>query len=178
MAQKLGENVRERRKLRQLSLDQLALLSGVSRAALSQMETCRGNPSLSVLWKVSVSLGMSLGELLGGGVREPAAVKCRGPVMRSADGRVETRMLSPAGSRVEVLECRLPSGGIHVPEVRPPGTRELVVVLDGTIRLRLPDEQHEVDAGESVWIHADQVREYENSGTADVRYHDVVVPGR
>jgi transcriptional regulator with XRE-family HTH domain len=39
--------------------------AGVSRAALSQIETLKSNPSLSVLWKIAVGLGIPFSELLG-----------------------------------------------------------------------------------------------------------------
>jgi transcriptional regulator with XRE-family HTH domain len=39
MARRVAANLRDMRKARNLSLDQLAIASGVSRAALSQIET-------------------------------------------------------------------------------------------------------------------------------------------
>src|SRR5688572_9349151 len=65
MARRVADNLRERRKDRGMSLDQLAVASGVSRAALSQIETGKGNPSLSVLWKIAVGLQIPFSELLG-----------------------------------------------------------------------------------------------------------------
>ena len=61
----MADNLRERRRVSHLSLDELAKLSGVSRAALSQIETCKTNPSLSVLWKVAVGLKIPFAELIG-----------------------------------------------------------------------------------------------------------------
>jgi DNA-binding XRE family transcriptional regulator len=56
LGRRVADNLRERRRVSHLSLDELAKLSGVSRAALSQIETCKTNPSLSVLWKVASGL--------------------------------------------------------------------------------------------------------------------------
>src|SRR3712207_4093649 len=56
LARRVATNLRERRKSRGLSLDQLSAAAGVSRAALSQIETLKSNPSLSVLWKIAVGL--------------------------------------------------------------------------------------------------------------------------
>ena len=56
LGRRVADNLREHRRVSNLSLDELAKLSGVSRAALSQIETCKTNPSLSVLWKVAVGL--------------------------------------------------------------------------------------------------------------------------
>src|SRR5512133_1702345 len=66
LGRRVAGNLREKRKARSLSLDQLAVASGVSRAALSQIETQKSNPSLGVLWKIAVGLGIPFAELLGG----------------------------------------------------------------------------------------------------------------
>src|SRR4051812_40356784 len=65
LGRRVAENLRERRRTLGLSLDDLAAASGVSRAALSQIETCKTNPSLSVLWKVAVGLQIPFSELIG-----------------------------------------------------------------------------------------------------------------
>lgn len=52
LARKVADSLRELRKTRRMSLDQLAEVSGVSRAALSQIEGSRTNPTLAVLWKI------------------------------------------------------------------------------------------------------------------------------
>src|SRR4051812_3239589 len=63
----VADSLRKLRKTRQMSLDQLAATSGVSRAALSQIEGARTNPTLSVLWKIAVGLGVPFQSLLGPG---------------------------------------------------------------------------------------------------------------
>ena len=65
LGRRVADNLRERRRVSHLSLDELAKLSGVSRAALSQIETCKTNPSLSVLWKVASGLKIPFAELIG-----------------------------------------------------------------------------------------------------------------
>src|SRR5690349_2094607 len=91
-ARRLAVNLRDRRKARGLSLDELAVASGVSRAALSQIETCKTNPSLSVLWKIAVGLGIPFSELLGeSGPSVNILRRADAQVLRSADGRLESR---------------------------------------------------------------------------------------
>src|SRR5882724_9421282 len=66
LGRRVAESLRELRKERRLSLDQLAAASGVSRAALSQIEGSRTNPTLSLLWKIAIGLGVPFQALLGG----------------------------------------------------------------------------------------------------------------
>src|SRR5512142_3364674 len=94
LGRRVADNLRERRRVSRLSLDELAKLSGVSRAALSQIETCKTNPSLSVLWKVAVGLKIPFAELIGES-RESVSLLRRNEaqVLKSVDGKMESRPL-------------------------------------------------------------------------------------
>lgn len=59
----VARNIRRLRDNRQLSLDELARLSGVSRSMLARIERGEGNPTLSTLWKVANGLGLPFDEL-------------------------------------------------------------------------------------------------------------------
>lgn len=178
LGRRVAENLRKKRKVRGLSLDDLAQASGVSRAALSQIETCKTNPTVGLLWKIAVGLGVPFAELIGERARG-AAVLRRGEamVLRSTDGRLESRPLAPAGSSpfVELYELRLAAHAKHVGEPHAPGTRELLVVLSGALRLDVGEQIHELAAGDSVSFAADRVHVYENPGGSEARYHDVVL---
>ena len=178
LARKVASNLRDKRKSRGLSLDQLAAASGVSRAALSQIETLKSNPSLGVLWKIAVGLGVPFAELIGAAA-QGAAVLRHGDaqVLRSADGKLESRPLSPAGSSpwVEIYELRLAARASHAAEPHAPGTSEMLVVLSGALRMRLGVERHDLGSGDSISFRADQPHVYENPGASEARYHNVIV---
>src|SRR5687768_5853297 len=65
LGRRVAENLRHKRKARGMSLDDLARASGVSRAALSQVETCKTNPTVGLLWKIAVGLGVPFADLIG-----------------------------------------------------------------------------------------------------------------
>jgi transcriptional regulator with XRE-family HTH domain len=178
LGKRVAENLRERRRVLGLSLDDLARASGVSRAALSQIETCKTNPSLSVLWKVAVGLGLPFAELLGQG-REAVSLlrRAEGQTLRSPDGKFESRPLTRAGAGpgVEVYELRLAGHSKHLSEPHSPGTRELIVVLSGSLRMTVEPESYLLGIGDSLVFPADQQHVYENPGPAEARYHNVIV---
>lgn len=178
MGRRVAENLRERRRVLGLSLDELAKLSGVSRAALSQIETCKTNPSLGVLWKVAVGLGIPFAELIGG-QRETVSLLRRNEaqVLRSVDGKMESRPLarSGAGPGVEVYELRLLGHASHVSEPHAPGTRELVAVLQGSLKMSVGEETYLLGPGDSLVFAADQRHVYENPASGEARCHDVIV---
>jgi XRE family transcriptional regulator, regulator of sulfur utilization len=181
VARRVGENLRRLRKSRNHSLDDLAVASGVSRAALSHIETSKGNPTVGVLWKIAVGLGVPFSDLLGE-VKEEMGVLRRGEsqVLRSADGKMESRPLTPAGAApwAEVYELRLAARAVHSSEAHAPGTREIVVVLSGQLRMRVGQDCHDLAAGDSVSFAADKLHVYENPGTTESRYHNVILYDR
>lgn len=178
LGRRVAGNLRERRKARGMSLDDLARTSGVSRAALSQIETCKSNPTVGVLWKIAVGLGVPFAELIGA-PRSGAAVlrKDDAQVLRSSDGRFESRPLAPAGAspQVEVYELRLAARSTHQSEAHAPGTHELVIVLTGQLRLSVDDERFDLGTGDSISFAADRTHSYENPASSEARYHNVIV---
>ena len=181
LAQRVAGRLREKRKSRGLSLDELAASSGVSRAALSQIETQKSNPSLSVLWKIAVGLGIPFSELLGdAGPSANVLRRTDAQVLRSADGRLESRPMTPAGfsREIEMYELRLAGRSLHVSEAHGPGTKELIVVLSGLLRLHVGNDKFDLGPGDSLAFPADRPHTYENPGGGEARYHNVVVYAR
>ena len=179
LGRRVADNLRERRRVSHLSLDELAKLSGVSRAALSQIETCKTNPSLSVLWKVAVGLKIPFAELIGES-RESVSLLRRNEaqVLKSVDGKMESRPLarSGAGPGVEVYELRLAGHGAHASEPHAPGNARADHRAAGQ-----PEDESSARrrtcwrSGDSLVFAADQHHVYENPGAAEARYHNVIV---
>ena len=181
LAGRVAENLRAQRKRRAMSLDELAQLTGVSRAALSQIETRKTNPTIGVLWKIASGLGITFADLIGE-TRAELSVLRRGEAqpLRSTDGKFESRPLMPASGipQVEMYELRLAARARHVSEPHGPGTREIVVVLSGAMRMTVGDHSDELGPGDSVVFDANKPHVYENSGGSESRYHNVIVYGR
>jgi transcriptional regulator with XRE-family HTH domain len=177
----VAESLRKLRKTRQMSLDQLAAASGVSRAALSQIEGARTNPTLSVLWKIAVGLGVPFQSLLGTAEGATTRVLRGGDaqVLRSADGRMESRLLSPAGAaqNVDVYELRFTPKGLLQSEPHAAGTTETLIVLTGSLRVSIADETHDLTSGDSMFFHADVPHSYESRSSHETRCLDVVCYG-
>jgi transcriptional regulator with XRE-family HTH domain len=182
LTRRVADNLRALRKARDLSLDDLAARSGVSRATLSQVETCKTNPTIAILWKISAGLGVPFSALLGEEGVERVRVLRRGDaqVLRSADGRLESRPLTPAGASplVECYELRLAGRGLARSEPHARGTCESLTVLTGVLRLRVGDEVYDLTAGDSVYFEADVPHAYENPGRTEARYFNVILYAR
>ena len=177
LGRRVADSLRQLRQERRLSLDQLAEASGVSRAALSQIESARTNPTLTILWKVAVGLGVPFQTLLGpsdGGKSRVLRAADMVP-LRSADGRMESRLISPAGAnRIEIYELRFQPKGILRSEPHGPQSTETVIVLTGVLRIEVGDETHELRAGDSLYFQADVRHVYENPTARESRCLDVI----
>ncbi len=55
----IGNKLKNIRNSRNLSLDDVAELTGVSKAMLGQIERGKSNPTVSTLWKISTGLRVS-----------------------------------------------------------------------------------------------------------------------
>jgi len=178
VAQRVAGNLRDLRRKRDLSLDELAQRTGVSRAGLSQIETGKTNPTLGVLWKVASGLGVPFAELLGESQPQVSVLRRKDvPVLRSTDRRFESRPLMPsvAGNQVEMYDLRLAPRSRHASDAHGAGTRELVVVIAGALRLRAGDRVEELEPGDAMLFNAGVPHVYENPGDEEARYHDLIM---
>jgi transcriptional regulator with XRE-family HTH domain len=178
MAKRVADVLKVMRRDRRLSLDGLASRSGVSRAALSQIEGARTNPTLAVLWKIAVGLNVPFHDLLGRHEHQDVRVLRAGAAqpLKSGDGRMESRLLSPGGSSVdvEVYELRFQPKAVHRSDPHGKGTAETLVVLTGSLRLTVDDSEYELGIGDSVFFQADVPHSYENRTTREIRCIDVI----
>src|SRR5687768_259586 len=86
-AQALCERVRDLRKRKGWTLEQLSAACGVSRSMLSEVENGRANPTVAVAHRIAAAFGMTLGELVDG----PAAAGPRVDVIRGDDRQYHYR---------------------------------------------------------------------------------------
>src|ERR671911_2911243 len=95
---RLGGRVRELRRRRALTLEELAGLSGVSRAMISKLERGEKNPTLVVAAKLAEGLGITLSEFAGTEERREVVVVPREGrmVMRNPETGFERQLLSPS----------------------------------------------------------------------------------
>ena len=174
----LGAALQRTRKMRQLTLEQLAERSGVSKSMLSQIERGKANPTFAILWNLTQALGVELSALVdqvspkSGDNQLVDHMKAYStPVIRSADSLCELRILSPAHTilPVEWYDVHLQGHGELRSERHADGTYEHLTCLEGALRLRIGDRDVAVGEGETVRYCADQTRVIENPQQSPAR---------
>jgi transcriptional regulator with XRE-family HTH domain len=168
----VGANLRRIRTRRGLSLERLAHLSGVSRAMLGQIETGKSVPTIKILWKVASALAMPFAALTAAQGPAPVVVMRRddAKILSSSEGRFTSRALFPfdAERRIEFYELRLAPRHVEHAEPHVAGTRENMVVVQGTVEIVSGREPPVVlSEGDAVLFEADVPHRYRNLGSTE-----------
>lgn len=166
IGQRVAHNLLRLRGKRNLSLDALARISGVSRAMLAQIESGRSVPSIKVLCKIAQGLKVSVAAFLDDRAFAGVAVLPAQQSKRlvSADGAFTSRALFPfdVARQVEFYELRLRGLGQEDAEAHAPGTQENLVVAQGVLEVRVNEERFLLATGDSILFYADQPHSYRN----------------
>jgi len=157
----LAKNIQKLRKGKELTLDELAARSGVSKAMLSQIESDKVNPTVATVWKIAHGLGVNFQSLLSG---ESEPVR-RFEVNRAADitgldteeGDALVQVLSPI-TMAEELELYLitvkPRGTMRS-SPHYAGTEEFLTVLEGKVKVTAGTNAAELGTGDFISYHCD-----------------------
>ncbi|HEV2743095.1 MAG TPA: XRE family transcriptional regulator [Rubrobacter sp.] len=176
---RLGVRVRDLRKDRGLTLDELAAASGVSRAMISKLERGEKNPTLVIAARLAEGLGVSLSRLAGVEERREVVVvpRERRPVLRDPETGFERQSLSPtfAGRGVEFLRNVVPEGstsGDFPPHRK--GVEEHLVVERGQLEATLGGETYLLREGDALFFEADVPHRFDNVGRGECSYYLVI----
>ncbi|WP_419912096.1 helix-turn-helix domain-containing protein [Hoeflea sp.] len=163
----IGKLVRSKRKALDLTLEQLAERSGVSRSMLSAIERGTANPTFSIVWALSQALGLDLATLEGV-ARQDEPIEHQHhystPLRRSADGLCELYMLSPVRTVLPVEWHHLvmqPSGCLDS-KAHAVGTFEHLTCLVGSISVSISGKTVFAKAGDTLRYRADSPHRIDN----------------
>lgn len=154
-------NIRLARKRRQLSLEQLSQLSGVSKAMLSQVETGKANPTLSKIWQIAYALHIDLEELLQDPIADGRHFEVnRGNQITSVavpECGTVFRAISPISMAedLEFYHVIQDSHCVHKSPAHQAGTEELIAVLKGSIVVCAGKNTAELQQGDFLAFAAD-----------------------
>src|SRR3954463_9534049 len=139
LATAIGARVRQERQVRHWTLDQLAEAAGVSRRMVVNVEQGAVNPSVGTLLRISDALGLGLPSLVEHASPRPVKVIRRGDGAALWTGEWGGRGVLVAGTEppdvVELWEWTLGPGDQHVGGPHAPGTKELMHVQQGKVKI-------------------------------------------
>lgn len=158
LTERLAQRLRDLRRDRGWSLDQLAANSGLSRAALSRLEQGAVSPTAESLGKLCAAYGLAMSRLL---MMVEDDFPARVPFADQAEWEdpatgFTRRSVSPPANRLaaEILECHLPPDTQIRYDAPPrPGMEHHLVMLDGALSLTLGGTAHDLSGGDCLRYH-------------------------
>jgi transcriptional regulator with XRE-family HTH domain len=182
LQEKIGAlQLRAARESRGVSLEDLAARTKLDVSDIANIETGTTEPSLGTIWKLSAGLGVPFSELLGPGNAHVSIQRAAdAQILRTADGLLESRPLVTSGACrwVEAYALELAPGARHASEPHPRGTREIIVVISGSLSVTFEGCDYILGQGDSISFLADLPHAYENPGNTPGLYHDIIVYDR
>jgi transcriptional regulator with XRE-family HTH domain len=168
----VGRNVKRLRQRRNLSLEGLSRLCGVSRAMLGLIELGRSVPTINIVWKIANAFEVPFSTLVTSHEAEPYRLL---PVdqtktLSSASGEFSSRALFPFdGERqTEFYEIRLKPGAIEQADAHAVGTMENLVVVKGALEIEFGGETLRLSPGDAILFHADAPHSYRNTSRSEL----------
>jgi transcriptional regulator with XRE-family HTH domain len=180
--ERIARRLTQLRDERGLTVEELANRSGVSRAMVYRIESGRASPTVVVLNKLSIGLGVLLPALLGPGDYQEPRLNNRHPVAsrraqatwQDPDSRYTRRTLTPAtaDAPLQLSEIRFPAGARVTFENAFGEARvhQQVWLLDGQMEVRLGDESVLLKGGDCMAMTLEAPISFHNPGAKAARY--------
>lgn len=159
----IAANLRALREERNLSLSQLAALTGLSKVMLSQLERGGANPTINNIWKIANALGVPYTSLLDSSNSAAAVIRCGElTAQESEDGRCRVLCYygSSAERNFEWFRLELDAGGSYTSVGHRDRALEYLVVQSGTLRLETQGQEYTLCAGDAVSFKASAPHTY------------------
>jgi transcriptional regulator with XRE-family HTH domain len=168
----VGRNVKRLRQRRNLSLEGLSKLCGVSRAMLGLIELGRSVPTINIVWKIANAFDVPFSTLVTSHEVEPYRLLPvdQTKILSSVSGEFSSRALFPFdGERqTEFYEIRLTPGGIEKADAHAVGTMENLVVVKGALEIAFGGETLRLSRGDAILFHADTPHSYRNTSKTEL----------
>ncbi|MGI3430892.1 helix-turn-helix domain-containing protein [Providencia stuartii] len=136
---KIGQKVRLLRQARNLSLNELARLSGISKAALSKLESGDSNPRVDTLEAIAIALRFPLSDLFT--LQHEAYPYFVKSAPQQGDYSQQFKFRINMGNISEIWQLNMKRGAIINSPAHMSGTHEHIMLHTGSLMLRLKDEQ-------------------------------------
>lgn len=180
----IAARVRGLRAARRLSLDAIAVKSGVSRSMISLIERGESSPTAVVLQKLAAGLGVTLAALFdqADGASRPTGSLARQkdqPQWRDPASGYRRRNVSPpgVGQPMQIVEVHFPPGARVAFEAGVQDARvyQQIWVLEGAIEITLGSERHRLRDGDCLAMLLDRPAMFHNPTRKTTRYAVVAV---
>lgn len=160
----VGQNLNAIRKERNLTLQDLSNLTGVSKSMLGEIERGVTNPTVTVLWKIANGIKVAFGTLVKE-KKPPVSViynKSLNPILGTELYNSYTLFEYDDEKNFEIYLNEYDPGSIHESESHYKGVEEYTLIASGSLKVRIKDDIYELSQGDSIKFEADHPHAYIN----------------
>ncbi|MCM3273301.1 helix-turn-helix domain-containing protein [Paenibacillus elgii] len=168
---RIGHNLQRVRKQRQLSLDKVADLTGVSKGMLHQIERGDTQPTVTTVWKIATGLNISFSSLIKEDESAISIVKRKdAPDITGDNGNCLVYLLFPFNpqTQIEMFTIVLKPKGSYVSTPHNEGVQEYITVISGEFKISIRDDTYTLLAGEAIRFTGNVSHKYRNDTDEDV----------
>ena len=161
----IGEHLREVRTNLNLSLDEAAKITGVSKPMLGQIERGQSIPTITTLWKIATGLKTPLSVFLQERQSEYTTIKIYDDTPVTEDnGKMRAYTIFPFDPirSMEMFFIEFDTGCRHSSEEHSEGVEEYLMVLSGELQLIINGSEVVIRKNEAIRFRADVPHEYNN----------------
>ncbi|MDP4143323.1 MAG: XRE family transcriptional regulator [Bacillota bacterium] len=174
----IGRKLKELRIKKNLSLDDTAKLTGVSKAMLGQMERGESNPTVSTLWKIATGLKVSFSSFIDE-FEDNAEIICQDDIDPVIEDNNRMRLypifsFNPR-SGFEIFTIELEPSCNHISSPHDEGVEEYIIVTEGELELTLNDKTYTLTKGNSIKFKGDSPHAYRNTSTARATFQNIIL---
>ncbi|WP_326635134.1 XRE family transcriptional regulator [Streptosporangium sp. NBC_01755] len=163
----IAANLRRTRLARGFSVRELAELTGVSKALISQVERGVANPTVEVLSRLATSLELTFGELTRVHLTGPEVIRHdEGLVLPAGDMTVRALFAAPDRRRFELAEGHIPPGTRSAKSSHGRGSVEHAYVVSGEVTVETEEWSVTIATGDAVRFAAESDHVYATGSAA------------
>lgn len=175
ISQRLATRMESLRRQRNLSLDEAAAASGISRATISRLERGQTSPTASQLGRICTAYQVTMSGLLAEVEANPAQhvpLESQSVWSDPETGFVRRSVLPPAaGFRSEIIKGEIAGGGVIAYAAAPAsGFEQYMVIESGALNFSHAGETFILNQGDALRFRLTGPTRFENTGNQPVRY--------
>jgi transcriptional regulator with XRE-family HTH domain len=166
---RIGHRLRRARQRRQLTIEQLAAATGLTKGFLSQVERDLVSTSVGSLLKICAALDLRVGELFDGDEESGLVRAGERPLVHFGGTGARDELLTPRSQRrIQVLHATVEPGGHSDAEPYPtPTEAQFVHVTGGEFEITIAGETYLLGPGDSLTFSGREQRHWRNPSAAE-----------
>ncbi len=174
---KIGRKLNSIRKMKGLSLDKLADITGVSKSMLGQMERGESIPTVTTLWKIAKGLNISFSTFVEED-KPSVSIISKDELKPIYDDDLSYRVypLFPydANKKIELYTIEIDPNSRHEASPHNAGVEEYILVTKGTLEIMINKQIYRIAEGNAVKFTADTEHIYQNSSNELIRMNVII----